>query len=147
MLSPPNKKSGQTVVSTVSRFQPVASALIRTFGHNGPLGGKFGQVLPGARRLQPDSLGDLAAGGLGRVGQVLQNLRFALLGNTPGLIAAFYRHFFIADFYRRFFRNQRQQQRGAVGAETLGDLRRFPALFLPDSANAGQARCLRARPR
>lgn len=93
-----NKKSGQTVVSTVSGLQPVAPTLVGTLGHNGPLGGKFGQVFSGSRRLQPDGPGDLAAGGLGRVGQGLQDLRFALLGNTAGFIAAFLSPTFIAAF-------------------------------------------------
>ena len=102
-------------------------ALVGTLGHDGPLGGKSGQVLPCARLLQPDGLGDLAGRGLGRVGQVLQNFRFALLGNAAGLSPLFYRH---------FFRDQRRQQRGTVGTETLGDLRRFPALLLPDVPGA-----------
>ena len=54
MVRPPNRKSGQTVVHAPSRLQPVAPALV------GTLGGKSGQALPGARRLQPDRLGALA---------------------------------------------------------------------------------------
>ncbi len=84
-----NKKSGQTVVTAPSRLQPVAPTLVGAFGYDGPLGGKSGQVLPCARRLQSDRLGDLAGRGLGHVGQGLQDLRFALLCNTARFIAIF----------------------------------------------------------
>lgn len=88
-VGPPNKKSDQTVVSTVSGLQPVASTLVGTLGYDGVLGGKFGQVLPGARRLRPDGQGNLASGGLGSVGQVLQDLRLALFGDSSEFIATF----------------------------------------------------------
>ena len=124
-----NKKSGQTVVTAPSRLQPVAPALVGATGYDSPLGGKSGQVLPCARRLQPDGPGDFCGRGLGRVGQVLQDLGLARSAMRLDVSPLFYRH---------FFRNQRQQ-RGALGAETLGDLRRFPALLLPDGVDAGQA--------
>ena len=124
-----NKKSGQTVVTAPSRLQPVAPALVGATGYDSPLGGKSGQVLPCARRLQPDGPGNFCGRGLGRVGQVLQDLGLARSAMRLDVSPLFYRH---------FFRNQRQQ-RGALGAETLGDLRRFPALLLPDGVDAGQA--------